>query len=153
MHEAAPGPSGRRAAAEADEELDLPGPFGEQLAEDGEQRLGRDVEIDGLRRRLIDQVRMRLRHGVEDRLGGGAGQPAEQPAGDERRKLAEKVAGMAPLTVLGVLHALPRIQDMSEEDGLFVESLIAALAQTGPEAAARLADFVEKRGAKVANPG
>ena len=78
------------------------------------------------------------------------------PAGTAPEKageLAEKVAGMAPLTVLGVLHALPRIQDMSEEDGLFVESLIAALAQTGPEAAARLADFVEKRGAKVANPG
>lgn len=68
-------------------------------------------------------------------------------------ELAEKMAGMAPLTVLGVLHALPRIQDMSEEDGLFVESLVAALAQTGPEAAARLADFVEKRGAKVAGPG
>ena len=57
---------------------------------------------------------------------------------------------MAPLTVLGILQALPRIQDMSEEDGLFVESMMAALAQTGPEAAQRLADFVEKRGAKVA---
>ena len=34
---------------------------------------------------------------------------------------------MAPLTVLGVLHALPRIQDMSEADGLFVESLMVAL--------------------------
>ncbi|TPG47226.1 enoyl-CoA hydratase [Roseomonas nepalensis] len=78
------------------------------------------------------------------------------PAGEAPAKageLAERMAGMAPLTVLGVLHALPRIQDMSEEDGLFVESLVAALAQTGPEAAARLADFVEKRGAKVAGPG
>ena len=67
-------------------------------------------------------------------------------------ELAAKVAEMAPLTVLGVLHALPRIQDMSEEDGLFVESMMAALAQTGPEAAARLADFVAKRGTKVAGP-
>jgi hypothetical protein len=67
--------------------------------------------------------------------------------------LAERVAGMAPLTVLGVLQALPRIQDMSEDDGLFVESMMAALAQTGPEAAARLADFVAKRAAKVAGPG
>ncbi|SHI68370.1 vanillin synthase /trans-feruloyl-CoA hydratase [Roseomonas rosea] len=77
--------------------------------------------------------------------------PGEAPA--RAGALAEKVAGMAPLTVLGVLHALPRIQDMSEEDGLFVESLVAALAQTGPEAAARLADFMEKRGTKVAGPG
>jgi enoyl-CoA hydratase/carnithine racemase len=68
-------------------------------------------------------------------------------------EIAERVAGMAPLTLLGVLHALPRIQDMSEDDGLFVESMMAALAQTGPEAAARLADFVAGRGAKVAGPG
>jgi enoyl-CoA hydratase/carnithine racemase len=71
----------------------------------------------------------------------------------EAGKIAAKVATMAPLTVMGVLHALPRIQDMSEDDGLFVESLVAALAQTGPEAAQRLADFVAKRGAKVAGPG
>jgi hypothetical protein len=54
--------------------------------------------------------------------------------------------------MLGVLHALPRIQDMSEEDGLFVESLMAALAQSGAEAQARLADFVAKQGAKVMRP-
>jgi len=68
-------------------------------------------------------------------------------------ELAAKVAEMAPLTVLGILQALPRIQDMSESDGLFVESMMAALAQTGPEAAERLADFVARRGAKVTAPG
>jgi (methylthio)acryloyl-CoA hydratase len=51
-----------------------------------------------------------------------------------------------------VLHALPRIQDMSESDGLFVESLMATLSMTGPEAAARLAEFVAKRAAKVTSP-
>jgi hypothetical protein len=56
---------------------------------------------------------------------------------------------MAPLTVLAILQALPRIQDMSESDGLFVESLTAALVQTGPEAVAMLTDFVEKRAKKV----
>ena len=71
---------------------------------------------------------------------------------EKAAELAVKVADMAPLTVLGVLQALPRIQDMSEDDGLFVESMMAALAQTGPEAAARLADFVSKRAAKVAQP-
>jgi enoyl-CoA hydratase/carnithine racemase len=77
------------------------------------------------------------------------------PAGEAPARAAElaaRVAEMAPLTVLGILHALPRIQDMSEEDGLFVESMMAALAQTGPEAAARLADFVAKRGPKVEGP-
>ena len=45
-----------------------------------------------------------------------------------------------------------RIQDMSEDDGLFVESLMAALSETGPEAARRLAEFAQKRGAKVKGP-
>ena len=76
----------------------------------------------------------------------------EGSALDKAGELAAKAAEMAPLTVLGVLQALPRIQDMGEDDGLFVESMMAALAQTGPEAAARLADFAEKRGAKVSNP-
>ena len=74
------------------------------------------------------------------------------PAGDALMKageLAAKVATMAPLTVLAILQALPRIQDMSESDGLFVESLTAALVQTGPEAVAMLTDFVEKRAKKV----
>ena len=67
-------------------------------------------------------------------------------------ELAVKVAGMARLTVLGVLQALPRIQDVSEADGLFIESLMCALSQTGREASARLGDFVAKRAAKVAPP-
>jgi len=70
-------------------------------------------------------------------------------AADQAGVLAAKVAAMAPLTVLGVLHALPRIQDMAEEDGLFVESMMAALAQTGPEAQAGLTAFQEKRAAKA----
>lgn len=87
------------------------------------------------------------RAGLVNYLEAEGGAPAR--AGD----LAEKVAGMAPLTVLGVLQALPRIQDMSEDDGLFVESMMAALAQTGTAAAAGLGAFVEKRGEKVADPG
>ena len=77
------------------------------------------------------------------------------PEGEAKPKageLAAKVSVMAPLTVLGVLHALPRIQDMSEPDGLFVESLMAAFSQTGPEAATRLAEFVAKRSVKVTPP-
>ena len=77
------------------------------------------------------------------------------PVGEAKSKaqeLAATVSAMAPLSVLGVLHALPRIQDMSESDGLFVESLMAALAQSAPEAATRLAEFVAKRAAKVMSP-
>ncbi len=77
------------------------------------------------------------------------------PKGDalaQAEERAAKMAGIAPLTVLGVLHALPRIQDMSEADGLFVESLMAALSQSDVEATARLTEFVAKRGAKVRPP-
>jgi (methylthio)acryloyl-CoA hydratase len=77
------------------------------------------------------------------------------PAGEAKSKaqeLAVKISSMAPLTVLGVLHALPRVQDMSEADALFVESLMAAFSQSGAEAEARLADFVGKRAAKVTSP-
>jgi enoyl-CoA hydratase/carnithine racemase len=77
--------------------------------------------------------------------GEAPGETALAKAGE----LAAKVATMAPLTVLAILQALPRIQDMSESDGLFVESLTAALVQTGPEAVAMLTDFVEKRAKKV----
>lgn len=65
------------------------------------------------------------------------------------KEVAAKAAQAAPLTVLGVIQALPRIQDMAEADGLFVESLVAALAQTGPEAQARLSDFLAKRAPKA----
>jgi enoyl-CoA hydratase/carnithine racemase len=72
---------------------------------------------------------------------------------NKAQELAIKIASMAPLTCMAVLHALPRIQDMSETDGLFVESLTAALVQSGPEAAQRLAEFAEKRAAKLERPG
>lgn len=84
----------------------------------------------------------------------GLAQYVVEPGGAaaQAEVLARKAAAMAPLTVMGILQALPRIQDMAESDGLFVESMMAALAQTAPEAAGGLADFVEKRGAKVAPP-
>ncbi|WP_237212957.1 crotonase/enoyl-CoA hydratase family protein [Falsiroseomonas oryziterrae] len=78
-----------------------------------------------------------------------------EPAGEalvRAREVAARVAEAAPLTVMGVLQALPRIQDMAESDGLFVESLVAALAQTAPEAERRLAAFLEKRAPKAIRP-
>jgi enoyl-CoA hydratase/carnithine racemase len=83
------------------------------------------------------------RAGLVTYLTPPGGAPAQAEA------IAEKVARMAPLTVMGVLQALPRIQDMGEEDGLFVESMMAALAQSGPEAAARLSAFLEGRAPKA----
>ena len=48
--------------------------------------------------------------------------------------LARRVAGNAPLSNYAILNAIPRISDMSANDGFFVESLMAAVVQTGDAA-------------------
>ncbi|MCA0964106.1 crotonase/enoyl-CoA hydratase family protein [Salipiger bermudensis] len=61
------------------------------------------------------------------------------------RKLAEKIAANAPMSNYFMVNALPRIADMSRSDGLFTESLAAALVQTTPDAEEGLNAFLEKR--------
>jgi (methylthio)acryloyl-CoA hydratase len=63
--------------------------------------------------------------------------------------LASKIAGNAPLSNFAVMQALPRIADLSQSDGLFVESLMAAIAQGDDAAKERVRAFLEKRAAKV----
>ena len=63
--------------------------------------------------------------------------------------LAEKIAGNAPMSNFAVMHALPRIADQSQSEGLFTESLMAAVAESTPEAQTRLRAFLEGRAAKV----
>ena len=64
-------------------------------------------------------------------------------------ELAGKIAGNAPLSNFAVMQALPRIADMSQPDGLFVESLMAAIAQGDDAAKVRVRAFLEKRAGKV----
>jgi enoyl-CoA hydratase/carnithine racemase len=64
-------------------------------------------------------------------------------------ELAEKVAANAPLSNFAVMHALPRIADMSQSDGLFTESLMAAIAQGDDAAKGRMRAFLEGKAAKV----
>ena len=76
--------------------------------------------------------------------------------GDARRKaheLALAAAGNATISNYAVINALPRIQDMAKEDGLFVESFIASFTATSPEAEERLRAFLDKRAARVKAPG
>ena len=63
--------------------------------------------------------------------------------------LAEKIAGNAPLSNFAVMHALPRIADMAQDQGLFVESLMAAIASGDEAAKMRVRAFLEGRAAKV----
>lgn len=67
-------------------------------------------------------------------------------------ELAQAAAGNAPMSNWAILNALPRIRDMSSEDGLFVESLMASLTSITPEAKGRLRDFLERRVARLEAP-
>ncbi len=68
-------------------------------------------------------------------------------------ELARAAAGNAQLTNYAVINALPRIQDMSSDDGLFVESFIASFTAASPEAEERLNAFLQKRAVKLKRPG
>jgi enoyl-CoA hydratase/carnithine racemase len=64
-------------------------------------------------------------------------------------ELARKIAGNAPMSNFAVMHALPRIADQSQSEGLFTEALMAALAESTPDAQTRLRAFLEGRAGKV----
>jgi len=67
-------------------------------------------------------------------------------------ELAQAAASNAPMSNCAILNALPRIRDMSSEDGLFVESLMSSLTSITPEAKGRLRDFLERRTARLEAP-
>jgi len=67
--------------------------------------------------------------------------------------LAGRIASNAPMSNFAVMHALPRIADQSQSEGLFTESLMAAVAESTPEAQSRLRAFLEGRAGKVVKQG
>jgi enoyl-CoA hydratase/carnithine racemase len=72
---------------------------------------------------------------------------------DKAKALAARIARNAPLSNFAIINALPRIQDLSHDDGLFFEALMAAMTQTSPEAQERLRAFLDKRSERLAVPG
>jgi enoyl-CoA hydratase/carnithine racemase len=64
------------------------------------------------------------------------------------RELALKISRNAPLSNYFMIQAISKIEDMSKTDGLFTESLCAALSQTTPDAQEGLQAFLEKRAPK-----
>jgi enoyl-CoA hydratase/carnithine racemase len=81
--------------------------------------------------------------------------PAEVGAGPGRAALAKaielaaRIAENAPISNYAVMHALPRIAELPQAEGLFLESLMAAIAQGDEAAKQRMRDFVQGRAAKV----
>lgn len=64
------------------------------------------------------------------------------------QELALKIANNAPLSNYIMIQALSKIGDMPRGDGLFTESLCAALTQTSPDALEGLQAFLNKRDPK-----
>ena len=64
--------------------------------------------------------------------------------------LADKVAANAPLSNFAVMHALPRIADMGQTEGLLTESLMAAISQGDHAAKDRMRAFLDGKAGKVA---
>ncbi|MFN8354185.1 MAG: crotonase/enoyl-CoA hydratase family protein [Spirosomataceae bacterium] len=64
-------------------------------------------------------------------------------------ELAQRIASNAGMTNYALTNVLPRITDASQDQGLLLESLMAAIAQSAPEAKERLRDFLEGRAKKV----
>jgi enoyl-CoA hydratase/carnithine racemase len=74
------------------------------------------------------------------------------PAGqafDKAFELASRIATNAPMTNYALMHALPRIAEQSADHGFFSESMMAAIAQSAPEAKERVRAFLEGKAAKV----
>lgn len=71
--------------------------------------------------------------------------------GESRAKaveLAERIAANAGMVNWAVCSALPRVNDVGHDDGLFIESLIGA-AIAGEDGKKRVADFVENKAGRV----
>jgi (methylthio)acryloyl-CoA hydratase len=68
---------------------------------------------------------------------------------DKAFELAQRIAQNAPLTNYALMHALPRIAEQPADRGLMAEAMMAAIAQSAPEAKARVRAFLDGKANKV----
>ncbi|MBR9837760.1 MAG: crotonase/enoyl-CoA hydratase family protein [Rhodobacteraceae bacterium] len=106
-------------------------------------RVGRILGPD----RMVEMMLTGRKYDAEEglRLGLAHYSVGEGEALPMARKLAARIAANAPMSNYFMINALTRIGDMSRSDGLFTESLAAALVQTTPDAEEGLRAFLEKR--------
>ncbi len=106
-------------------------------------RVGRILGAD----RMTEMMLTGRIYGPEDavRLGLAHYAVDEGAALAKAYELAEKIADNASLSNYIMVQGIARIEGMSAQDGLFAESLCAAITQTSPDAYEGLAAFLEKR--------
>ncbi len=64
-------------------------------------------------------------------------------------ELAQRIAQNAPMTNYALMHGLPRIAEQPADHGFFTEAMLASIAQSAPEAKARVRAFLDGTGPKV----
>ena len=103
--------------------------------------------------RMMDMMLTGRTYGAAD--GGAAGLSqyvVEAGAGDALAlELAEKMAGNARMTNFAVLQALPAIAAADPAIGYLTESLVSSIAASDGEAKQRVAEFLDKRAAKISH--
>ncbi|MBX2854681.1 MAG: crotonase/enoyl-CoA hydratase family protein [Rhodobacteraceae bacterium] len=106
-------------------------------------RVGRILGADRMREMMLTG----RSYGAEEGLSLGLCHyaVAEGEAMPLAMQLARRVADNAPFSNYLMIQAISRINDMSRSDGLFTESLAAAMAQTTEGAVEGLRAFLEKR--------
>ena len=106
-------------------------------------RVGRLIGADRMREMMLTG----RNYGAEDglRLGLAHYNVGEDEGLALANKLARRIADNAPFSNYLMINAISRIGDMSRSDGLFTESLAAAMCQTSDGAKEGLRAFLEKR--------
>ncbi|MES2262722.1 MAG: crotonase/enoyl-CoA hydratase family protein [Pseudomonadota bacterium] len=105
----------------------------------GSVRVGRAIGVG----RMVEMMLTGRRYDAQDGLRLGLAHYVEPQGGalEKALALAESIAGNAPISNYAMVTAIARINDMSSADGLYTESLVAALTQTSDEARARIDAF------------
>lgn len=106
-------------------------------------RVGRILGADRMREMMLTGRKYGAEEGVA--LGLAHYAVGEGEALAKARELARRIADNAPFANYLMMQAIPRISDMSRADGLFAESLAAAMSQTSDGAKEGLRAFLEKR--------
>lgn len=106
-------------------------------------RVGRIIGPD----RLTEMMLTGRSYGAEEacRLGLAHHLAGEGEGLAKAEELAREIAGNAPLVNYLIIQSVARIADMSQDGGLYAESLSAALSQSGADAREGLRAFLEKR--------
>jgi enoyl-CoA hydratase/carnithine racemase len=113
----------------------------------GSARIPRLIGVARMADMMLTGRVMRAEEGQSVGLSTYLVEPGQSRA--QALALAEKVAANAPLSNFAVMHALPRIAEQSQSEGLFTESLMAAIAQGDDAAKQRMQAFLDGKAGKV----